>query len=387
MSDEGSKESKKGIFSFWTNRKTMRKSKRGLKSEDNSEDKERLRRLRQKKRKKFGWLTRFLSRRPSKKELEKSGILQENDSPIGGVGAGGSGNTFFGVPLKDVYADSNRIINNVPKPVYYCGQHIESLLTLEGIFRVSGTFSEMNRLTETFEKGETPDLTAVDNKHSISGLLEKYFRELPQPVTTWALYDEFMVAASPDFSEQQQKEYLKKTVEKLPKENQLLLRFFLGLMRKISRVSEVNKMGEKNLGVVFGSIILGPENLLLSLGDKQKLQNQSVVVGMLITHCFFIFPDLIDELTEEDKIKDGLVKPAPLPLPISEGNSTENDSTAPSSAHSHVGGNESYDGRNEQQAPQQSTSFGDEDIDFPPPPPTNQPTTSAPPPLYAPPPI
>jgi len=43
--------------------------------------------------------------------------------------------------------------------------------------------------------GKIPDLTKVENKHSVSGLLEKYFRELPQPVTTWAMYEDFMKAA------------------------------------------------------------------------------------------------------------------------------------------------------------------------------------------------
>merc|ERR1712137_1216629 len=244
------------------------------------------------KRKKFGWLARFFQRRPPKSQLVDQGVLPDEGLPA-------NKNKFFGVPLQDVYADSARLIDNVPIPVYYCAQTIEKFLDLEGIFRVSGTFSEMNRLTEEFEQARVPDLDTVENKHSVSGLLEKYFRELPQPVTTWAMYEDFMHAADESFDEEGRVGYLKEVVHKLPEPNQALLCYFLGLMKRISKHSEVNKMGEKNLGVVFGSIILGPENLLLSLGDKKKLQNQSVVVGLLITHCPELFPDALGALASD----------------------------------------------------------------------------------------
>lgn len=270
----------KGFFAFLSGRK--------MKSETDPARKARIKQ----KRKKFGWLARFFQRRPPKSQLVDQGVLPDEGLPA-------SKNKFFGVPLQDVYADSDRLLDNVPVPVYYCAITIQKFLDLEGIFRVSGTFSEMNRLTEEFEQGRIPDLEQVENKHSVSGLLEKYFRELPQPVTTWAMYEDFMHAADESFDEQGRVEYLKEVVHKLPEPNQALLCYFLGLMKRISKHSEVNKMGEKNLGVVFGSIILGPENLLLSLGDKKKLQNQSVVVGLLITHCPELFPDALGSLASE----------------------------------------------------------------------------------------
>ena len=149
------------------------------------------------------------------------------------------------------------------------------------------------------DAARVPDLEAVENKHSVSGLLEKYFRELPQPVTTWAMYEDFMQAADEQYDDRGRVEYLKSVVDRLPEANQALLSYFLGLMKRISKHADVNKMGEKNLGVVFGSIILGPENLLLSLGDKKKLQNQSVVVGLLITHCPELFPETLGDLGGE----------------------------------------------------------------------------------------
>jgi len=241
------------------------------------------------KRAKFSWLSRFFRNRPTPKALQDRHILQVEVAPAG------SRNKYFGVALADVYEDANRLIDNAPLPVYHCTKTIEKFLELEGIFRVSGTFSEMNKLTEDFEAGRIPDLDRAENKHSVSGLLEKYFRELPQPVTTWSMYEDFMKTADESMDANQQVEHLKTLVARMPPSNRSLLGYFLCLMKKISRHEEVNKMGAKNLGVVFGSIILGPENLLLTLGDKKKLQNQSVVVGLLITNCFELYPSLKEQ--------------------------------------------------------------------------------------------
>ena len=93
----------------------------------------------------------------------------------------------------------------------------------------------------------------------------------------------------------QQVQYLQSLIRQMSPPNSALLGYFLALMKRISKHEDVNKMGAKNLGVVFGSIILGPENLLLTLGDKKKLQNQSVVVGLLISNCYELFPEYLEE--------------------------------------------------------------------------------------------
>ena len=47
-------------------------------------------------------------------------------------------------------------------------------------------------MKQTYENGDVPDYNKVDSYHSIAGLLELWFRELPEPITTHALYDQFM---------------------------------------------------------------------------------------------------------------------------------------------------------------------------------------------------
>ena len=56
---------------------------------------------------------------------------------------------------------------------------------------MSGSFAEMNRLKGVFESKAVPDMSGV-HCHAISGLVEMWFRELTEPITTHLLYDEFM---------------------------------------------------------------------------------------------------------------------------------------------------------------------------------------------------
>ena len=49
-----------------------------------------------------------------------------------------------------------------------------------------------------FDQDQVPDLTAeeyLQDIHSISSLLKMYFRELPNPLFTYQLYDKFSVSS------------------------------------------------------------------------------------------------------------------------------------------------------------------------------------------------
>jgi hypothetical protein len=70
-------------------------------------------------------------------------------------------------------------------------------LRTEGIFRVPGDSTEMREMREAINHGvdvET-ELAKCDNLHSIAGLLKMFFRELPQPILTFELYDELIRTA------------------------------------------------------------------------------------------------------------------------------------------------------------------------------------------------
>lgn len=237
---------------------------------------------------KFAWLARFLGMRPSPRALQDKGILK--DAPPE------PDQTFFGVSISSIYKEEDNLHENIPIPLYETAKALQPYLTVEGLFRVSGIFSEMNRLKKVFEDKEDPDFANVSSIHSISGLLELWFRELPEPITTHALYDDFMACIGDEIPEEQSVANISKLTAQLSEQNQLVLSFFLKLMSKVAENEGENKMGTKNLGVVFGSILLGGAVLCFSLGLKTTLERQNKVVQLMIENHETVLPDQSFEL-------------------------------------------------------------------------------------------
>ena len=69
---------------------------------------------------------------------------------------------------------------------------------MDGVYRLSGISSNIQRLRRGFDEDKIPDLfndrLVLQDIHSVSSLLKLYFRELPAPVCTFHLYDQFVSA-------------------------------------------------------------------------------------------------------------------------------------------------------------------------------------------------
>jgi breakpoint cluster region protein len=71
----------------------------------------------------------------------------------------------------------------------------EANLALDGLFRTVPSMADVQRLQRVFEEStdqEAIDLTAVGaDAHAVGGLLKRFFRELPEPIFTDALYEKW----------------------------------------------------------------------------------------------------------------------------------------------------------------------------------------------------
>ena len=87
---------------------------------------------------------------------------------------------------------------SVPPVVSVCCDFIESHGIVDGVYRLSGITSNIQRLKKSFDEDKLPDLAAdrqvLQDIHSVSSLVKLYFRELPAPVCTFQLYDQFVSA-------------------------------------------------------------------------------------------------------------------------------------------------------------------------------------------------
>ena len=79
-----------------------------------------------------------------------------------------------------------------------CAQFIELRGCVDGVYRLSGISSNIQRLRKAFDEDKIPDLFndrhVLQDIHCVSSLLKLYFRELPNPVCTFPLYEQFVAA-------------------------------------------------------------------------------------------------------------------------------------------------------------------------------------------------
>ncbi|TXT09112.1 hypothetical protein VHUM_02586 [Vanrija humicola] len=164
----------------------------------------------------------------------------------------------FGVDLGEQLA---RDSTEIPKVVTKCAEAIEAYgLDSMGIYRLSGTTSKVQALKAALDK-DVDGVNVMDEQWSsdinvISSALKLWFRELPEPLLTYGLYNGFMEAARYD-NDRLRHIRLHEQVNELPDPNYATLKYFMGHLDRVRRKEGVNQMSASNLSIVFGPTLLG----------------------------------------------------------------------------------------------------------------------------------
>ncbi|KAJ9596526.1 hypothetical protein L9F63_012468 [Diploptera punctata] len=113
----------------------------------------------------------------------------------------------------------------------------------EGLFRIAGSASKVRRMRMSFDACCLTLPTALEYRdpHVIAGALKMYLRELPEPLMTRSLYDEWMTAARSQTSQEARLQALKQVVDKLPQANYDNLQYLIKFLSALSRNQEVNR--------------------------------------------------------------------------------------------------------------------------------------------------
>ena len=94
---------------------------------------------------------------------------------------------------------------------------------------------------------------------------KQYFRELPEPLLTFELYDGFSTSmATGDAAEKIFR--LQGLVDQLPEVNRVTLQYLMLFLNRVADFQQYNKMNGHNLAIVFGPNLLRPENPMSMLG-------------------------------------------------------------------------------------------------------------------------
>jgi len=160
------------------------------------------------------------------------------------------------------------------------------------VYRLSGISSNIQRLKKSFDDEKIPDLykdrQVLQDIHSVSSLVKLYFRELPSPLCTFQLYDDFVTAVRAP--EELRLMKLRETISQLPDANYSTLEFLLKHLHRVSLRHKDTGMTAKNLAIVWAPNLL--RSHALEAGGVEALQGvavQAVVTEYLIKYCHLIF--------------------------------------------------------------------------------------------------
>ncbi|XP_055613928.1 GTPase-activating protein CdGAPr isoform X2 [Uranotaenia lowii] len=225
----------------------------------------------------------FILSRPSRRRLKQSGIYRER---------------VFSCDLGEHLLNSGQ---DIPMVLKCCAEFIEEYGIVDGIYRLSGITSNIQKLRRAFDEERIPDLTHPEIKqdiHAVSSLLKMYFRELPNPLCTYQLYDHFVDAIQTrlDAPTDLKLRLIRQTVQKLPPPHYRTLKYLATHLFKIARHSARTGMTERNIAIVWAPNLL--RSPALESGGVAALRGvgvQAVVTEYLISNCEQIFDDNADD--------------------------------------------------------------------------------------------
>ncbi|KFQ52243.1 SH3 domain-binding protein 1, partial [Nestor notabilis] len=163
----------------------------------------------------------------------------------------------------------------------------------EGLFRLAAGASVLRKLKSSLARGAITPIAPPP----LSGALKSYLRELPQPLMTFELYNEWLQAASLK-DDESRIQSLRDTCSRLPRDSYNNLRYLIKFLAKLAEHQEVNKMTPSNIAIVLGPNLLWSQQ---STGDPMQLDLASVssiqvvsVVEALIQNADTLFPGEVD---------------------------------------------------------------------------------------------
>ncbi|XP_073346792.1 unconventional myosin-IXb isoform X2 [Pagrus major] len=189
------------------------------------------------------------------------------------------GSLHFGVQVCVLTSKANP----VPKVVELLLMHVElNGLYTEGIYRKSGSACRARELHQILETD--PEGTSLDNYpiHTISGLVKRWLRELPDPLMTFSLYSDFLHAVElPERAEKIRAVYQK--VDELPPANYNTLERLIFHLVRVTKEEEHNKMSPSSLAIVFAPCILRSPDVDDPFLGMKDVSKTTQCVEILIT--------------------------------------------------------------------------------------------------------
>ncbi|XP_047661272.1 rho GTPase-activating protein 32 isoform X9 [Tachysurus fulvidraco] len=249
------------------------------------------------------FLRTFMKSRPTKQKLKQRGILRER---------------VFGCDLGEHLLNSG---HDVPQVLKSCTEFIEKHGIVDGMYRLSGIASNIQKLRHEFDSEQIPDLTKdvyIQDIHCVGSLCKLYFRELPNPLLTYQLYEKFSEAVSAATDEERLIK-IHDVIQQLPPPHYRTLEFLMRHLSRLAAFSYVTNMHSKNLAIVWAPNLLRSKQIesacFSGTAAFMEVRIQSVVVEFILNHVDVLFSQKLSSLIREGAGHNSLSRPKSLLVP------------------------------------------------------------------------
>ncbi|KAM8960386.1 rho GTPase-activating protein 17 [Pelodytes ibericus] len=198
----------------------------------------------------------------------------------------------FGTALEEHLKRSSR---EIALPIEACVMMLlETGMKEEGLFRIAAGASKLKKLKAALDCSTSQLEEFYSDPHAVAGALKSYLRELPEPLMTFNLYEEWIQAGNvPDQNSKLQSLWC--VCQKLPKPNLENFRYLVKFLAKLSHSSDINKMTPSNIAIVLGPNLLWAkhEGTLAEIAAATSV-HVVTIIEPIIQHADWFFPEEVD---------------------------------------------------------------------------------------------
>ncbi|XP_067309014.1 rho GTPase-activating protein 30 [Pseudorasbora parva] len=206
---------------------------------------------------------------------------------------GGSRDKVFGCDLLEHLSSTAQ---EIPQVLRICSEFIEEHGIVDGIYRLSGVSSNTQKLRSEFDSEGSPDLNKdvyLQDIHCVSSLCKAYFRELPNPLLTYELYDRFADAVAVQLEDERLVK-IGEVLKDLPALHHRTLEYLMRHLVKMSTYASETNMHSRNLAIVWAPNLLRSKDIestgFNGTAAFMEVRVQSIVVEFILTHVPELFP-------------------------------------------------------------------------------------------------
>jgi len=206
---------------------------------------------------------------------------------------------FFSSPLQQQVLLSKH--GEIPSIMFLCMEQIQMRgITEEGIFRIPGTHSKIQKIRQRLHDGKRVDFHKIDIL-TVASILKLWLRELPTPLIPFSHYPKLIALGGTVMVLTENEKIacmdkVKRVVATIPNLEYSCLRALMTFLHKVAKEGEVNKMHPKNLAIVMAPNIMyrNPaevdiKNALAAIRLSQEMAPAIEIITILIQEVALFF--------------------------------------------------------------------------------------------------